>query len=279
VASNVRGPAGYTVLGGTGFIGSRIVSLLGSQGIAVQAPGRVPDDLFCRPLGRVFYCIGLTADFLAKPFETIDAHVGLLRRLLEEGDFDRLVYLSSTRLYDSLPVPLADESMDLRLNPGQQRHLYDLSKALGENLCLNASGGKASVARLSCVYDASVGAPGFMSQVLHRLREGKRFRLDSSTGVVRDYVSLDDTVHSLKAILDADVSGTFNVASGENLSNAEIVDWLNARGFDITLARESGRERMPVCDVSRLHRLGIVPARLRDYLAHYLAGLEGNEAR
>ena len=63
-----------------------------------------------------------------------------------------LVYLSSTRLYDGQPGfagAEVDEDTPLALDPAQPRHLYDLSKALGESLCRQASGGRARIARLT----------------------------------------------------------------------------------------------------------------------------------
>ncbi len=50
-------------------------------------------------LGHAFYCIGLTADFRSRPFETIEAHCGLLKEVLSGSRFSSFVYLSSTRVY------------------------------------------------------------------------------------------------------------------------------------------------------------------------------------
>lgn len=263
----------YTVVGATGFIGGRLEADLRAAGHTVYAPARAPDALFGRELGKVFYCAGMTADYASRPFETVEAHVGLLARLLREGRFERLVYLSSTRLYDGELAGSAAEGEDLRLNPANPRHLFDLSKALGEHLCLTASGGRASVARLSCVYGWEPGASGFLSEWLRRAAREKSFRLDSASGLVRDYILLDDAVAALRAMLDLDVQGVVNVASGENVSNGELLAVFAACGWSVELARASARQNALVSDVRRLHGLGVRPRPVLGVVEAFLKSL------
>lgn len=259
----------YTVLGAGGFVGRRLASRLRAAGHTVYAPQRDDPALFRRPLGRVIYCAGLTADYAAHPFDTVQAHVVLLARLLQEASFEHLVYLSSTRLYDSLGEhggAALDEDSALLLDPRQGRHLYDLSKALGENLCLNAAGGRAAVARLACVYDWAPGAPGFLSTWLQRAMREKDLRIDTASGMVRDYIHLDDVVAALSAMAAQRSSGIINVASGEQVSNAELAEVFRRHGWSVSLSRESARELRPPCTVSRLAQLGIVARPVRAVL-------------
>lgn len=260
----------YTVLGATGFVGSRVVATLSKAGCDVYTPGRDELKQFTRPLGKVFYCVGLTADYLARPYDTVEAHVSLLARLLQQAEFESLVYLSSTRLYDGLTLPVASEDATLHLNPASTRHIYDLSKALGENMCLTASNGRASVARLSCVYDSQVGSPGFLSEWLQRAAKEKNFSLESGTGIVRDYIHLDDVVTALIAILESDEKAIFNVASGENISNAALAEIFNRHGWSVTLNRDTPLQTASVCDISRLLRLGVRPKLVEEVLEQYL---------
>lgn len=256
----------YTVIGATGFVGARLTGALRADGSEVYAPARDAADLFSRPLGRVFYCAGLTADYLQRPFDTVEAHVTLLARLLRDADLERLVYLSSTRLYDSLADGPGAEDRSLVLDPAEPRHLYDFSKGLGESLCLTQSDGRASVARLSCVFDDAPGAPGFLPQWIDRARREREIRLASGTGYVRDYIHLDDTVAALRAILDDGTSQVVNVASGENLSNADLAGAFERHGRRVIFERETPRQAAPVCDVARLHALGARPRSALDVL-------------
>jgi UDP-glucose 4-epimerase len=259
-------PPSYTVIGASGFVGRRLATWLRAAGETVYAPQRDDPELLRRPLGQVIYCAGMTADYAARPFDTVEAHVGLLSRVLQEASFEHLVYLSSTRLYDSLDEhggSALDEETPLLLAPRQARHLYDLSKALGENLCLNAAGGRAAVARLACVYDWSAGSPGFLSAWLQRAMHEQVLCIDSASGIVRDYIHLDDVVGALHAMAAQRSTGIVNVASGEQVSNHELAEVFRRHGWSVSLARDSARERRATCSVSRLSQLGVVarPAR------------------
>ena len=52
----------FTVLGSTGFIGTRLVRRLRATGYEVLTPGR-DDSLVDADLGHAIYCIGMTADY------------------------------------------------------------------------------------------------------------------------------------------------------------------------------------------------------------------------
>ena len=259
-----------TVIGASGFVGARLVEALTAAGREVYAPSRDNDGLFTRDLGQVFYCAGLTADYLARPFDTVEAHVGLIARILRDARFERLVYLSSTRLYDWMGAGAGREDDPLTLIPTEPRHLYDLSKALGENLCLTQSGGRASVARLACVWDWSEHAPGFLSEWMRAARRTRTLSFDSATGYVRDYIHLDDTVAALRAILDSGAAGIFNVASGENVSNGELAEVFERCGWSVSLARDTPRQSAPLCASDRLRGLGVTPAPVRQVIERQL---------
>ena len=260
----------YTVLGAGGFIGGRLAQELRQSGAECYTPLRGDDGIFTRNLGHVFYCIGLTADYRARPFNTVEAHVSFLSRVLEKSIFEKLIYLSSTRLYDGLDGEICHEGNDLRMNPASPRHLYDLSKGLGENLCLTASNGRASVARLAAVYDISPQATGFLPGILRQLVTDRAMTIDSSSGVSRDYICLDDVISCLIKISKSTQNEIVNVASGKNISNQDIADTLNAAGFQIKIQRQSEREIRPCCDISKIKMLGIIPVSVQAYIENLI---------
>lgn len=249
----------FTVLGSEGFIGRRLAEQLRRSGANPWTPVRGSDEVFTRPLGVAYYAIGLTADFALHPFATIQAHVSFLAQILERAHFDHIVYLSSTRLYDGLDIELGRGDTLLNLSPNNPRHLYDLSKALGENLCMTTSGGRCSIARLSSVFDSEPGAPGFLSELMQRLRRESAFALDSMPGYCRDYITLDDAVASLIAIGNERVCDIFNVASGVNTYNSEIADTLRRLGMDIIFESDGQPMKLPRCDIQNLLNLGVSP--------------------
>lgn len=220
-----------TVIGAQGFIGSALAQHLRQAGWHCWSPARTtawPNT--DRDLGHVFYCAGMTADFYQRAADTIEAHVGLLARVLQSAKYESLVYLSSTRLYDSLTIETpADESSSLFVNPHVPRHLYDLSKLTGESLCHALGGGRARVARLACVYNDANDKDGFLPGLLTRVAQiptGGELTVASSAHSYRDYVHLPDVLRGLIDIALHGKSPTYNVASGENTSNAQLAEWI-----------------------------------------------------
>lgn len=251
----------FTVLGGSGFVGKRLVRKLAEKDADIFVPSkRQTLEIFKRPLGVVFYCIGLTADYVMRPFDTVEAHVSYLARLLEQSQFDHIVYLSSTRLYDGLSVIEGSGTTPLCFCPKTPRHLYDLSKALGENLCQTTVPSRSSIARLSCVYDAAPDSPGFLSELLHRLRHERSVTLNSAPGYCRDYITLDDTVDSLIAMGEQYACDIFNVASGRNTFNQDIADVMRPFGVDIQFSLTGEPIHLARCNIANLRALGVSPA-------------------
>lgn len=264
----------FTVLGAAGFVGSHLLARLREQGHTVYAPARGDDGWLEEDLGHVFYCAGLTNDYHARPFDTVEAHVSLLARLLREGRFERLVYLSSTRVYDSLDGGVGDEAAVLRLDPANPRHLYDLTKALGENLCLTQSAGRACVARLSCVYSDELQEGGFLAQVLPRAAAGESFVIDSSPHFTRDYVHVEDVVSLLCTLLTNDAQGIYNVAAGGNTDNAQLLAALRTHaGSQISCSHQQRHAAVRVSIDKAQRAFGYQPRQLLDHLPVMLAHL------
>src|SRR5437764_55398 len=128
-----------TVLGASGFIGSHLVKRLGELEIECFAPRR-DEKLSTKNLGDIIYCIGLTADFRSRPFDTVNAHVCKLLEVLRDSTFDSLLYVSSTRLYGT-HLQTAREEDSLQFAPLDPTDIFSLSKAMGESLSF-ASGKK-----------------------------------------------------------------------------------------------------------------------------------------
>lgn len=210
-----------TIIGGQGFVGCALTAHLKNAGYNLWVPSKNDPQVFEKELGHVFYCAGLTADYLQRPFDTVNAHVNVLSDVLHRANWEHLVYLSSTRVYDGLSG-VVDEACDLMLNPNNARHFYDLSKLMGESLCLQT--GRASVARLACVYCDESDENGFLPALLRQaLRsESRKLMVDSSPYYSRDYVYLEDVVNALVTISREGKSEIYNVASGQNVCNNDI---------------------------------------------------------
>lgn len=257
-----------TVLGGSGFVGRHLASYLEASGLPYWVPERGSEAIFERPLGTVFYCIGLTADFRERPLAAIDAHVGVLQQLLLRADFEKLIYLSSTRVYSGAAI--AEEGEVLRVSSDRPDDLYNLSKLMGESALL-ASGRPGHVVRLSNVLGPDMGAVNFVGAVVaEACREGRvnfRTALDSA----KDYIWIDDVVAGLVAIADKGRAPIYNLAGGYNLSHVELARLLVDRGVEVTVADGAPSVVFPEIAVSRLAAdTGFVPMSLLPRLTAWL---------
>lgn len=263
----------FTVLGAAGFVGSHLARFLRGRGHEVFTPSRNDGSVFSRPLGHAVYCIGMTANYRDNPHDTIEAHVGLLSRYLRDAQFESLLYLSSTRLYDGCTGECG-EDRDLALNPGNPRHLFDLSKALGEAMCHASGNPQVRVARLSSVYADQLDTVNFLHGLIRTALRSKIVPLGSPANLARDYIHVDDVCSLLEAIALDGRRLVYNVASGENVSNENLArligDLTGARiecgPADASLA--SPRIRIDAIEAD----FGISPQSLESQLRRILGG-------
>lgn len=270
----------FTVLGAAGFVGGHMVRWLEAQGRSVHAPARHDALAFDRPLGHVVYAIGLTADYAARPFDTVEAHTTLFARLLREAAFDSVVYLSSTRLYDWTGGD-GDAEADLALNPHNPRHLYDFTKGVGESLCNVCGGGRARVARLSCVYADDLAADNFLHRIIAGALEQSRFTVDSDPAAARDYVHADDVCAALAAIAERGRRLVYNVAAGVNVANRDLFAMIEAAtGCRIAANGRGAPSHAPLVDVAPLRAdFGLAPRALAAALPAIVAARRGAQQR
>ncbi len=260
----------YTILGASGFIGSHLVSHLQAAGYECHSPLRGDRTLFTTPLGHVIYCVGLTADFRSRPLETVEAHVCLLRRLLAHGNFASLTYLSSTRVYAGASV--TRESATLSVNPNDFGDLYNLSKLMGESLCLHGGRTNARVVRLSNIVGLRSDPDIFIDQLLEEGRRTGRVVLRTALSSRKDYLYIEDAVAALTQIAGSAAQGIINVASGEGVENREIVRFLEAQmGFSVEVMPNAPVWDFTTVDTSRLNtEFSISPRPFAEYFPEFL---------
>ena len=263
----------YTIIGGRGYIGQHLFSALKSKSNEVYLPEKGAYSDLDVELGVVFYCAGLTADYSKRVFDTVDAHVTLLSQILKFSKFDRLIYLSSTRLYDKNPNILAREKDDLLVNPFLLRDIYDISKILGENLCITAGQNKCVVARLSNVFGFDTASSGFLSLLLKECLKSRNIVIDSSPSYLRDYIYIDEVIRCLLSISESQENGIFNVASGVNISNLEIAEILGTCGWKVQFKKLPTETHSPIIDIEKINMLGLSPVHPELSIRNYLAGI------
>lgn len=264
----------FTVLGASGTIGSTLVAHLRALNHQVGAPGREDARIFTRPLGHAIYCIGVTADFRTRPLETVEAHVCLLRRLLANAAFDSLTYLSSTRVYGGGSGAEVSEDSALSVNSNDPSDLYNLSKLMGESLCLHGGRAHVRAVRLSNVVGGdTAGSLNFIPALVEEARRGQ-ITLRSAPESAKDYIHIEDVVEMLPAIAEHGQHRLYNLASGTKITHRDWVEAI-AQHFDarVSYTPDAPRFDFPPLSIARLSgEFGFAP---RPPLQTYLAGLTG----
>jgi len=233
-------PPPFTILGASSWIGSALIASLRAQGREVQAIDRhlLPTWLGgCEDLGPVIYAIGMTSDFREFPHATVEAHVGLLSRVLQRPGLRQLVYLSSSRVYarsdnthESRPIPcLSSDPSDI----------YTLSKLLGEALVLQKQMLGLRIVRLSNVIGPNQPRTTFLGSLLQEAREKSLIRIHQHSSSCKDYVCLDDVVRLLPQIAEAGRERIYNLGSGVNVSHAQIATWFERQGIKVVFENET----------------------------------------
>jgi nucleoside-diphosphate-sugar epimerase len=254
-----------TVLGGSGFIGSAVVKKLEQTGAEYSAPGR--DEILRGPLGDVIYCIGLTADFRSRPFETVEAHVCHLLRVLRDCEFNSLVYLSSARVYQNQRAPAREED-PIQVNSLDPNDLYNISKIMGESLAL-ASGKKIRVVRLSNVYGDDFTSRNFLPSLVREAISKRKLTVRSAPEAEKDYVGIQDVVEGLLKIAAGAGQSIYNLASGMNVSNRALIQKISElTGCEAVFDPAAPTTTFPVMSIDRIRaEFGFRPRYILDDLS------------
>lgn len=213
----------FTILGAGGFIGRHLGQTLRQEGAKVVAPAR-REGLPAGPLGHVIYCIGLTADFRTRPLDTMEAHVCRLREVLGHGDFDSLLYLSSTRVYGGASDGC--ETASIAVDPASASDLYNISKLAGEALCFAQDDDRVRIARLANVFGTEMAPDTFLAALICAAIEDRHIALQTAREAVKDYIAIEDVSRAVIRIARAGRERIYNIASGYNITTGEIVDAL-----------------------------------------------------
>jgi len=213
----------FTIIGADGFIGSRVCSYLAAhRDWKCERIGRRDALPLGRHCGHIFYCIGVSGDFLQRPLDTMAAHVGVLERVLRECEFDSLLYLSSTRVYQRSNS--TSETSEITVQPAELSDLYNISKLAGEALCFSDRRETVRIARLSNIFDDSFTSPTFLTELFRQAKSSKKIQLHSAPDSAKDYLLLEDMLPLLAKIASQGRERIYNVASGVNTPNQAITD-------------------------------------------------------
>jgi nucleoside-diphosphate-sugar epimerase len=211
-----------TILGSSGFIGLNLMNSLIDQSIECFAPQR--EYVFSKKenLGHVIYCIGLTSDFRARPMDTVQAHVCKLIEVLQNSNFESFLYLSSTRIYNGNRT--GRETDDVKVNSSNFSDLYNISKLMGESICLSIANENIRIARLSNVIGNDFKSDNYLFSLIKEAVNTHQIHLQLPLKSAKDYVSINDVVKNAILISQNGKQRIYNIASGFQISNEQIVN-------------------------------------------------------
>lgn len=243
-----------TVIGGHGFIGSEVVTLLSSLGHNLYLPEKNAPEIFSKDLGIVVYCAG-NGDCAKNPMKVLDSNVTLLASMLERSKFDRLIYLSSTRLYIDGATSL--ESDKIIISPDDPRRLFNLTKLTAEELCFK-SHKDVIILRPSNVYGPAINSPLFLPMIVKNALTKHHIDMYVAPKYAKDYLSVKDLASviaefvSLKEWSGVDI---FNVASGENITADSIATAIKSK-TDCSVKWHPGfvGEKFPLVSIEKLQK-------------------------
>ncbi|USD29088.1 NAD(P)-dependent oxidoreductase [Pseudoalteromonas sp. SCSIO 43201] len=262
----------YTIFGGRGFIGSEIVSQLVNLGHSVFVPPRDDETIYSKNLGRVVYCAGY-GDCEKSPFDVLEANCILLSKILEKANFERLIYISSTRIY--MNQTDSREDMDITICNDDPRRLFNLTKLVGEELCLK-SRRDICVLRPSNVYGLALTSPLFLPSITRNAVKEGVVNMYISKSYSKDYVSVIDVANAAIKLLISENSEKkiYNVASGFNVSAAEIADLLSRKtGCKINwhTSNNENDDQFPITNIDSMNKeFGFIPRNVLDDLENLI---------
>jgi nucleoside-diphosphate-sugar epimerase len=267
----------FTILGATGFIGRHLANSLRTAGHEILAHSRDDPGILTHKLGHVIYCIGMTADFRTRPFDTVRSHVSVLADVLEKADFDSLLYLSSTRVYARGTA--GGESGPLVADVSDPSDLYNLTKLAGESLCRSCGRRGVKVARLSNVVGYDAQSELFLFALIREALAG-RIELQTDPDSTKDYILLEDVVSLLPRIAVEGRDWLYNVASGVDIRHREIVERLAALTHCTWSVRPGAPlSHFPAIDITRLRaEFGFTPASVLEALPRLVEVFRINQA-
>ena len=284
------------VVGGCGFIGSRLAISLASAGadvtvldLATPPPDLVPHcrvearDITVRDSLRgaledadaVYLCAGLLAKRCDEEPErgwavNVTGTVNVLSEALETGGRPRIVFLSSGTVYSSTTArhPVAEDA------PTETRDLYTASKLAGEQIVAAAAEAgrlRAAVLRLFTVYGpgpASGRRGHFVAGWIERAVEGVPLTVVGDGEQTVDLTHVDDVVQACRlaaTIAISDGCRLYNVGSGTETCVRDVARWIRLAlpSLTVTTGARSARTmlRRQFGDISRARaELGYAPS-------------------
>ncbi|MBV7557229.1 NAD(P)-dependent oxidoreductase [Enterobacter sp. ENT02] len=251
-----------TVFGSGGFIGSAVFARLDKAGFQVEKGDWQCNDFSGQSLGTVIYCCGVGD--CKRTEDVIYSHVDALRNIINSATYDKIVYVSSTRVY--LNNDDSAETSALRLSFDDKRCLFNQAKLLGESVAL-AQEKPCLIVRPSNVYGKAFNSPLFLPSLVRDAITKGEINLFVSPDYEKDYVYIDDLVDFILNAVQNHVIGTYNIASGENVSAKKLVQIIEEYTQCSSVWHPvSSEDIFPVINIDKYKSLDFSPRKVESLL-------------
>ncbi|EPO4111639.1 NAD-dependent epimerase/dehydratase family protein [Enterobacter cloacae] len=240
--------AKYTIIGGNGFVGQAICQELDKRGLAYDIIGRNDCLKENSQLDKIIYCAG-NGDCNNNPYDVFEANTNLLVKILKSTNFNRMVYLSSTRIY--MNNDCSTEKSDLIVGFNDNRRLFNLTKLAAEEMLLR-SNKDIVILRPSNIYGTALKSPLFLPSIIKDALIKREVNMYVDKLYAKDYVSVGNVAEAAIFFSELHHSDNkiINIASGKNVSANEIASILEKEtGCMINWhTKTTAQETFPVTD-------------------------------
>lgn len=249
-----------TIFGAGGFIGSAILSELEKEGFDVKR-GDWRNPCFNESLGYVIYCCGYGN------CNDIDAvyysHVDLIRKIINESEYDHLCYISSTRLF--LGNDTGSEEADFKILENDKRKLFNLSKLNGE-FFVQSQSKPYIILRPSNVYGKSFKSNLFLPSLVRDAICKNTINLFVDENYSKDYLYIKDLVFIVRQSINLKLTGSYNVASGENVDAKTICSLIQKKtNCQVVWHENDCDDFYPIIDISKIQAaINYKPSSVKD---------------
>jgi nucleoside-diphosphate-sugar epimerase len=244
----------YTVIGGNGFVGTEVVQQLIKRGETVWIPSKDDPDLYQKDLGIVIYCAG-NGDCIKDPFKVLQSNTITLSLILQKSEFDKLIYISSTRVY--MNQHQSNESCDLSIINEDERKLFNLTKLVSEELCIKSKR-NCIIVRPSNVYGLALDSPLFLPSIIKHAILNAKVDMYVPKSYSKDYVAVSDVAEAIIFLTKSNniIDKVFNIASGQNVTAKEIADILSEHtACEIIWHKNNSTEYFPETEIENIQKI------------------------
>lgn len=246
-----------------GFIGSAAKGMLVNRGFTVRRGEWQVEDFQRKQLGTVVIACGVGD--CRRIEDVLHSHLDVVRNIIKTAEYDRIVYISSTRVY--LDSEQSSETSPLLINPDDSRVLFNQVKLIAETI-IKAQSKPALILRPSNVYGKAFNSPLFLPSLVRDAITKHVINLYVTPEYSKDYVYCEDVCMAIVNGIEKEITGTYNIASGENVAANDIVKIIAGRTeCDVVWHDTSVLDQFPLIDITAMESVfGLKPVRVADML-------------